>query len=72
MATIKIDLGGDVFSCRSFYKSDSDQGVEVKKGSKFIGIINSLEIPNKKDVCYQKELAKFTKEIEILLDEKYY
>lgn len=72
MTTIKIDLGGDVFSCRSYYNSDSDQGIEVKKGSKLIGTINGLEIPDENDEDYQKELAKFTKEVEILLDEKYY
>ena len=72
MATIKIDLSGDVFSCREYFNSDSDHGIEVKKGKKLIGTIQSLEIPDEEDEDYQIELAKFTKEVEILLDENYY
>ena len=72
MNNIKIDLGGDEFTCRSYYNSDSDQGIEVKKGKKLIGAIQGLNIPDENGDDYQKDLAYFTKEVEILLDEKYY
>ena len=71
MATIKIDLGEE-FTCKTYYNSDSDQGIEVKKGKKLIGTIQGLDIPNEDGDDYQKELANFTKEVEILLDENYY
>jgi hypothetical protein len=72
MGSIKIDLGGDVFSCREFYDVDSDRGgIEVKKGKKLIGEIWDLSIPSK-DEDYKENMSKFNKKVEEFLDENYY